>query len=280
MEKKSLGGSYAEPVARLLALGEPKDCYGEWEDQPGLGLGAEHVPDLIRMATDEELHTADSESAEVWAPLHAWRALGRLGAEEAVEPLLGMLHRVDDEEDDWLADDLPEVMASVGAGAVPALAAHIKEEAHGVSARITASMALSEIGRWHPAERDVCVAALTSQLEHFAVNGEDLNGFLISALLDLDGVEAAPVMERAFEADAVDLTLQGDWEDVQIELRLLTKRITPRPRSWGLGPAALGENRSRAVASASSSGKKRVKTKKKKAQRKAQKKARKKNRRK
>lgn len=39
-----------------------------WPDYLKLGLTGEHVPELIRMALDEELHWADSESDAVWAP--------------------------------------------------------------------------------------------------------------------------------------------------------------------------------------------------------------------
>jgi HEAT repeat protein len=36
---------------------------------------------------DEAPLWADQNSMEVWAPVHAWRALGQLRAEEAIKPL-------------------------------------------------------------------------------------------------------------------------------------------------------------------------------------------------
>jgi hypothetical protein len=90
-------------------LGDARDSMGHWPDYLALGLGPEHIPDLIRMATDEKLHWADSESLEVWSPIHAWRALGQLRAESTVEPLLGLLHRIDDDQDDWVGEEIPEV---------------------------------------------------------------------------------------------------------------------------------------------------------------------------
>lgn len=72
--------SYPPPVDKLLTFG---DCR-KLPERPNyleLGLGPEHIPALIRMATSEELNHADSESSEVWAPVHAWRALGQLRAE-------------------------------------------------------------------------------------------------------------------------------------------------------------------------------------------------------
>jgi len=80
--------SYQPPVDKLLTYGESNLMTPDkWPDYQELGIGPEHIPDLIQMATDEELNEADVESREVWAPTHAWRALGQLRAVEAVEPL-------------------------------------------------------------------------------------------------------------------------------------------------------------------------------------------------
>ena len=51
--------AYVEPVSQLLTLG---DVGGqrEWRDYAALGLAAEHIPELIRMALDEELAWADA----------------------------------------------------------------------------------------------------------------------------------------------------------------------------------------------------------------------------
>ena len=69
--------TYTEPVSKLLSYGDCRN-FKEWPDYLELGFAREHVPDLIGMATDEELNWADSDSLEVWAPIHAWRALGQL----------------------------------------------------------------------------------------------------------------------------------------------------------------------------------------------------------
>ena len=84
----------------------------------------------------------------------------------------------------------------------------------------------------HPAVRVECVSLIVQPLEQFAANDPTLNGCLISDLIDLKAVEAAPLMARAFEANQVDLSVAGDWEDVQVELGLLAQRETPRRNSW------------------------------------------------
>src|SRR6266487_7140549 len=97
--EKDRNARYQPPVERLLTYGESERITpDEWPDYRELGMGPEQIPALIRMATDEELNLAAAESTEVWAPLHAWRALGQLRAVEAVEPLLELFERL--EEDD------------------------------------------------------------------------------------------------------------------------------------------------------------------------------------
>jgi len=225
----------AFPLDKLLTLG---DAHGKWPDYRQYGLTPEHIPDLIRMATDEELHWADSDSPEVYAPVHAWRALSQLRAESAVEPLVGLFHRIDDDDDEWAQEELPEVFGMIGPAAIPAVAKYLADASHGLWARVAAASSLKEIGQRHPDARAECVAILTRQLEHFADQDETLNAHLVSTLLDLKAVESAPVMERAFAARRVELSVAGDWEEAQVELGLLEKRKTPRPNfvADSLGP--------------------------------------------
>jgi hypothetical protein len=230
MQEGEISGlDYTEPVSKLLTMG---DCRGqrEWPDYLALGLGPEQIPDLIRMAEDDELHWADSESLEVWAPVHAWRALGQLGAEAAVEPLLGLLWRIEEVQDDSVGEEIPRVLGRIGPAAVPKVAEFLADPLQGLWARVAAAHALSEVGQRHPDARDACVAVLSGMLDGFADQDPILNGFLISYLVDLKAVEAAPRIEKAFAADRVDISILGDWEDAQIELGLLEERQTPAPQ--------------------------------------------------
>jgi HEAT repeat protein len=232
--------NYAPPVSELLSLGDPRQRPG-WVDYLALGLTEAHVPELIRMVQDEDLNWADSESDEVWAPLHAWRALGALRAEAAIEPLLTLLPRIDEYDDDWVMEDLPDVFERIGQAAVPALGIFLADDRHGLWARVTAASSLGKIGQAHPQAREVCIAALNTQLAHFNTMDEELNGFIVNALVDLKAVEAAPMMERAFAADKVDIFILGDWEDAQIALGLLDKRLTPPPEYVWLSGSEIQE---------------------------------------
>ncbi|MCI0476396.1 MAG: DUF1186 family protein [Anaerolineales bacterium] len=222
--------NYAMPVAKLLTLG---DLRGEdkWRDYLNLGFKIEHVPELIRMTRDTELWFADSESKEVWANLHAWRTLGQLRAQEAIVPLLDLFQRIDDDGDDWVGEELPEVYALIGPAAIPALANYLGDPAHGLWARIGASTSIEKIGQQHPGARADCAATLARALENFDKQESELNASLISDLCDLGPTDYLPLIERAFASKRVDESMSGDWQDIQIELGLLKARTSPRART-------------------------------------------------
>jgi hypothetical protein len=221
---------YPEPVSKLLTQG---DCRGmrQWPDYLALGIGPEHVPDLVRMIQDDELNHADPHSLEVWAPVHAWRTLGQLRAETAIEPLMGLLEQIDEDYEKWIGEELPEVLGLIGPAAVPSLGECLATPHDGMWAQIVAAYALAEIGNHHPEARDECVTALAKGLENFESQHPGLNGFLIHNLVGLEAVEAAPLMEKAFAANCVDIEILGDWQDVQIRLGLLNERKTPARRT-------------------------------------------------
>lgn len=223
--------AYSEPVAQLLTLGEARMApVDRWRDYTGLGLTAADVPELIRMATDKALHDTMEDTPVIWAPIHAWRALGQLRAEAAVAPLVELFRRVDTHMDDWAAEDLPRAMGLTGPAAIPVLAGCLYDSTYERWARGAALEGIAQVAQCHPDAREEAVAVLTDLLARFAEHDPGINAYLISALIDLRAVESAPVMEEAFAAGAVDLSIQGDWEEVQIELGLLTERLTPKPK--------------------------------------------------
>ena len=95
------------------------------------------------MATDDELNWADSDSLEVWVSVHAWRALGQLKAEEAIEPLIMNLFRMGDS--DWVGEELPKVYGMIGPKAIPPLAKYLADDSHDVFPRNYAAHSLEVI---------------------------------------------------------------------------------------------------------------------------------------
>ena len=220
------GTDHADPVRRLLSLGEPADYDpANWPDYlAGSGLGPQHIDALIRLACDEDLNEADPDTPEVWAPLHAWRALGQLRAEEAVGPLLSMLAFL---EDDNSADlELPAVFGMIGPAALPQLAGYAADPSNPTYPSATALNGIKEIAKLHPASRAACVDALVRMLAPGGRRDRYLAGFAVSALLDLRAVEAIDVMRDAFRRDVIEPSVAGDVEDIEIELGLRQRRAT------------------------------------------------------
>ena len=229
--------TYEQPVAKLLTLGDVRG-QGEWLDyKAACDLNEAHIPDLIRMVQDEELNWADEDSDEVWANLHAWRPLGQLQAVAAIKPLVKLLIRIDDDDlnHDWEHGDLPDVLAMIGPEALPSLAGYLVNPQYGDFSRWAAATAIQKIGNQYPAYREECVELLTRQLAKYRKQSRTFNGGLVAELCDLQAVEMADTMAAAFKVNKVDVSILGDWEDVQIRLGLLNERITPAPRRGWLG---------------------------------------------
>ncbi len=218
--------AYLPPVDRLLRLGEVRSRQPA-RDYAKVGIGAEHVQELIRMATDEVLYEG-ADGSQAYGPIHAWRALGELRAEAAVVPLLGLLWRIWPKHDDFVGEELPIVLGRIGGPAMDPVTAYLADPAHDEWARIAAAKALAEVGGQNPEFRAECVARLVSQLARFAEQPELLNAYIISPLLDLKAVEALPAIEQACASGRVDETTFGDFEDVEIILGLKLHRTHPR----------------------------------------------------
>jgi HEAT repeat protein len=127
------------------------------------------------MTSDEKLRRSGPDTLRVWAPIHAWRVLGQLRAAEAVEPLIGLLHRIDDEDDDWVDEELALVFGLLGAAAIPALSNYLADSTPGLYARTAAARALSRIAHAQPDQRDECIQKLSQELEQYHRNDPTLN---------------------------------------------------------------------------------------------------------
>jgi hypothetical protein len=223
---------YPPPVSQLLTRGEP-EFDDEWPNYLELGFGSEHIPDLIRMAEDPDFF-GDPKSKEFWAPLHAWRALGQLRAEQAIHPLLELLQHEAEHDGDWGLSELPSVFAMIGPAALPHLAVFLADPDRSSYARTAVAEGLPDMVAKYPETREQVIDILARQLGSVEMPDHELNGFVVSALLELKAVEAAPVLQRAFAEDSVDESIAGGWPEVEYELGL-TDKPPPARRLNGPG---------------------------------------------
>jgi hypothetical protein len=220
---------YADPLRQLLFVGKTRN-YGpaEWPDYvTEFGLRREHIPELIRLACDAALNWGDPDSHEVWAPVHAWRALGQLRAEASVAPLLAFLKMA--EGDEAVGQDFPTVFGMIGSEAIPHIAGFLSDRSNSRFPVCTAIDGLKEIADRHPECRAKCVGILARALEWHPETDQVINGFAVSALIDLAAIEVIDTMRDAFRRESVDISIAGDAEDVEIALGLRDSRSTPAP---------------------------------------------------
>jgi len=211
---------YSDPVTRLLTYG---DCLkmrdDNWDNYlPDLGLTEAHIPELIQIVTDRSFDEIEDDRLEIWAPIHAWRSLAMLKAQAAIEPLLSRFEDLQDS--DWFTEEIPQVFALIGPTTISDLVAYMQEEAHDEWARETTIRCLSKIAQAHPESQPDCVQPMVQQLERFPENPIGVNSYLICELLELQVVEAAPLMEQVYASGRVDEFLPGNWAMAQIELGL------------------------------------------------------------
>lgn len=217
-----------EKQAVFYTLGLPES---PWPNYPAqFDLTAADIPWLIAMAVDEHTRQEEGEDPTDYRNMHAWRSLGQLHAVEAIPALLGILRWVDDYNDEWTDEELPEVFAMLGADVIAPLSDYLANPENLLWARVAAVTSLEHIAREHPETAEDCARALARTLEQYASNDLDLNGFIVEALSKIRRPETYALVEQAFQADRVEQNIDGDWEDFQVRVGLLEKRLTPEPK--------------------------------------------------
>jgi DNA polymerase III epsilon subunit-like protein len=195
---------YTEPVSRLLALGPPREGWREpWQDLPTLcGLTPNDVPELIRLATEKAIyHFQEAFPDADFGPLHAWRALGQLGDEAAIAPLVALFT---DEYTYEMGDDVCQVFTLFGEPAMPALEQLLVDQSQPAHAHLLAIQCLVKMGQELAPLRDRCVWVLGTLLERYQALLPEINAELVWGLADLNAKSYLPLIEAAYAAQKVD----------------------------------------------------------------------------
>jgi hypothetical protein len=166
------------------------------------------------MARDRDLYTANGDTDQVWAPLHAFYALSNLNVSAVVSELILLF----DLDDDWLDTALPELMGKIGAPALDRLRAYLADRTRWAYGHAEACRALVQIAVQHPDLCEPVVAMLSDQLRDAEYYHEVVNTAAMDALVELGAVEALPIIRRAFEQGQIDEMVRGGWGDVLEDL--------------------------------------------------------------
>ncbi len=218
--------TYTPPVDALLTYRTLETGKSpEYPNYAELGIGRQDIPELIRMATDRQLTSEEADDLEFAAPVYAIHILEEFHAEEAIEPLVSLF---DDIDDDWIQSELLSFYTAIGPVAIPTIRAYLVDPFHSNEYEVGfAASALGRIGVTYPEALTECIEAIAQRLSAYKAEDYGLNAFLIIELVELKAVEKAPLIEQVFAADAVEKSIAGDWEDVQVDLGLKEQRETP-----------------------------------------------------
>ena len=114
--------------------------------------GVAIVPRLVRILGDDDAWGADD--AAWWAPVHAAYLLGAIGGADVVAPLLRVLGQAYDEEQAWIYEPMPSILARLGAPAAEPLLAALQDGKQDEVVRLTMAEALELLAVREPALRD------------------------------------------------------------------------------------------------------------------------------
>ncbi|HKB05357.1 MAG TPA: hypothetical protein VKD90_24245 [Gemmataceae bacterium] len=219
---------FSPAVAALMKVGRPENP--DWRKYSALGITAEHIPEIRRILLSPEYDLLPPELPEVYAKIHAWRALAELGAPEVVPLLLERFDETttDEDFDDWLTDDFSRVAARIGPMALDPLIEYLNDPSKRGDNRMSVAHAIAAVGRDHPDARPRALDVLVSCLQKWSENPVDLNTGLVSGLMDLRAQEAMPLIREAMEDGAVDEFFVGSVADVEYELGLRDRPPPPR----------------------------------------------------
>lgn len=103
--------------------------------------GQEIVPFLADVVMDRNVWTVDPP--DWWATVHATYALGAIGGVTVLVPLLAALRWSDAYDNEWVTEDLPSILGSLGALSYDPLVDVLHDRSAGWSARSIAMDALS-----------------------------------------------------------------------------------------------------------------------------------------
>lgn len=214
-------------IQALLALGKPSNDR-DWPDYTQLyDLDEDDVPALLALYGDDEFHAQGGDEAALWAALHAWRALGQLRADAAIEPLIASFDTLF--EDDYALDELCKVMAMLGSSAIEPLWRFWQQPGRDEFAYVMAMDSLYEIASAHTHSRDRVIAIYRDYMASPFEAHDSLNGLLMSRLVDLGASELIDDIRLLFARNCIDISCTGDLEEIEILLGLRDQRSTPKP---------------------------------------------------
>lgn len=230
--------------AKLKSLPEPVYQEKVWLDYSALGFGTEEVETLLDRMSDYYLNLEQDEEASAMS-IHAWRALAMMRKVELLPDFVDLALECEAMDDEWLTEDLQEILVLMGMPAVPQLHEAVLEHPSYPIFVTDVLEALPKLVQ-SPQDRAEVVEILTSLLSDEQFD-RDLRAMALASLCDLKAQEKIAEIRAQFEANRINISITGDLEEVEIALGLRTDRDTPKPH-FGNEEARLAQREKEALA--------------------------------
>jgi hypothetical protein len=183
------------------------------------------VGPLLALATDVDLLHQDAP--ECFAPIHALRLLGELGAVEIIEPLLRQFPVSLDYDQDELpqlwVQEAAQIIGHLGAPAIEPLWRIADDEGWNIAARSAALTALSYITAVAPATQAAIIAGIRERMQRSA--DPLLTSHLAMALANLGAGDLYPEFIAMYRAGKLDQEIIPAAAARQLLLSDNTKRL-------------------------------------------------------
>lgn len=187
--------------------------------------GAAAYPALLELACNVGALHADEP--ECYGPLHALRLLGEVGQLEMIDTLMGLLPLELEYEDEKLpqlwAEELPQLVARLGAPAIEPLWALADDTSKQSAARGCALLALGYLTAIEPEAREPIVAGLRERLA--AADDPAWAGQIVTALANLGAPESYAEVMALYRAGKIDQGIIPAGAARQLLLSASAKRL-------------------------------------------------------
>lgn len=200
-----------------------------------ISRGSEVVPILAEIVMDRILWMA--EPPEWWVPIHATYILGAIGGDEVLVPLLSALRWADAYDNEWITEDLPSVLGSLGNISFQPLCAICDDRSAGWSARSIAMDALGSHAIRFP-EKEEEVIKIMKRILRDKSEEHGAHRSAAYVLLDFrrtdcrrDLIEFAKI-EHARQQQYPEYRVAFTPEEVEKELSLPRQNLEVYVRDW------------------------------------------------
>jgi hypothetical protein len=201
--------AYGKPLSNLLDLGH--SAIDQIDYVQKYDIGPQHREPLEQMLKDPVFQQVGPTDRAVFAPMHAWRALGQIGDQRSLPVLFSVL--LDPDAGDWDYEELPEIIGRFAAAALPSTLQEHRvrlADPDGDEALLWAlQRILALIAKRDPESRGAVIACLRAVVTDPQMHLITTRASAISGLVELRAVECLPCIEQAYADEMVDTSYIG-----------------------------------------------------------------------